>query len=249
MGNLWQNTSTLIGSLAVGAIALLSLPQGSLAQGTLPTCESPAANEFLVLVFTDSETTQNDVRLQVGKSLAKNHDLVVCEYGSNVLSRVGGFESLNSATKWAEYVGTATNLPLMVITPVGGETPRTSVINPPTIPTSVTTPAVDLVVETEAMSDLAALPEPPAFQPKALSGGYGIIVEYGADPAIATRLKTVLGKNVGLVVYASRGYLLAAQVPDAERVLALLELLNQNNLTAIAVPANQLVLLKEIIAP
>ena len=247
MDNLWQNISTLISSMAVGAIAVLSMPQGSFAQSTLPACEPPAAAEFLVLVFTDSEAKQNDVRLQVGKSLPKNHDLMVCEYGGNVLSRVGDFDSLTSATKWAEYVGTATSLPLMVITPVGGEMPRTSVINPPTIPASTTTLAPDLVVET--MPELAAMTEPPAFQPKALSGGYGILVDYGANPAIATQLKTVLGKDVGLVVYASRGYLLAEQTPDADRVLALLNLLNQNNLTAIAVPAEQLMLLRATVTP
>ncbi|MGB2924740.1 MAG: hypothetical protein WBB82_05530 [Limnothrix sp.] len=264
MGRFRKTLPTSFFSLTLSSLAVFSTTLVSVAQdSSLSVCQSPAANEFLVMIFTPSQSLQEEVRLQVGRTLSKNHNLLVCQHGGNVLSRVGGFESLQKARDWAEYFDGAVGLPSMVITPVtGAAIAQNTTANPADIP--------DLVVPTEmAIADnlsttskpereipVATLMEtteeiePIAFTPQALTGGgYGILVDYKANPQIVTQLKTLIQKEVGLVAYAARGYLLVEQTADSARVTALLNQLTQTGLVAIAVPTEQLILLKAAVTP
>ena len=104
MGKLWKMERSPWLSVLLGGLSALVTAQGAIAQDkNLPVCQSPDADEFLVLVFTPSQPLREEVRLQVGRTLSKDHDLVVCQYGGNVLSRIGNFESQARATQWAEY--------------------------------------------------------------------------------------------------------------------------------------------------
>ncbi len=273
MGKLWKMERSPWLSVLLGGLSALVTAQGAIAQDkNLPVCQSPDADEFLVLVFTPSQPLREEVRLQVGRTLSKDHDLVVCQYGGNVLSRIGNFESQARATQWAEYFDDAVGLPLMVITPVA--TTANTTTEPPVIPTlSEAATAPDVVVPTEDVvspevfqerlnpdrnipvgalsAELAATSETvEAYTPQALGGdGYGILVDYGVNPAIATELKALLGKDVALVTHATRGYLLAEQTADEDRLIELLNLLSQNDFTAIAIPVEEIILLKANITP
>lgn len=255
MGRFWQGISTACSWVTLGSLVTLMIPRVSEAQ-LLPTCAPPAAGEYLVLIFTTTPDAQTTVRREAGRGLSKAHGVQVCEYGGHVLSRVGGFESLDSATTWAEYVDTVVGLPLMVITPVDAATPRTTVINPMTPAPIITTPPPDIIVPTEVMPSVTIPPaiamteeQIPPFVPRSLTGGYGVLVDYGANPAIATQVKTLLGQEIGLVTYGSRGYLLVEQTTNPTRRTELLNLLSQNGLNAIAVPAEQLILLSPTTYP
>ncbi|AFY40610.1 hypothetical protein Lepto7376_4508 [[Leptolyngbya] sp. PCC 7376] len=274
MGKFWNIGRSPWLSMALGGLSALSMAPVAFAQTeNLPTCTGPNADEFLVLVFTPSEPLQEEVRLQVGRTLSQNHDLLVCQHGGNVLSRIGNFESQAKATEWAEYFDGAVGLPLMVITPVTSATNATA--QAPEIPTlseaAATPPDVIVPTETAIPSDtfrqqinpsrnipigtlsaeVAEVPEiVDPFEPKALNGsGYGVLVDYGTNPAIATDLKTLLSNDVALVSHATRGYLLAEQTADEDRLVELLNLLSQNNFAAIAVPVEQIIILKPNLIP
>ncbi|MBV5260760.1 hypothetical protein FLX56_20300 [Synechococcus moorigangaii CMS01] len=252
MGNLWKPWTQLCQVMGLGGIMAIASGTPGVAQRGLSLCQPPQNSEFLVLVFTPSQPLQTEVRRQVTQTLPANQQPLVCEYNGNVLSRVGGFTSLETATQWAENFGEAVGLPLMVITPTDADvSPDALAIAP------------DAVVETGGLATnpppiqpvAPSEPGPQAtansgrFQPQALQEGFGVIIDYGGDLAIATRLQSLLDQNIGLVVYGGRGYLLADQTEDATRVTELLARLNQNGLGAIAVPANQLILLKANINP
>ena len=270
MGKVWNMRRSPLLSVVLGGLSALSIAPKALAQPqNLPVCTSPDAGEFLVMVFTPSQPLQEEVRRQVGRTLSKDHDLLVCQYGENILSRIGGFDSQESAVQWGEYFDNAVGLPLLVITPVGNNSIAT-IDNPPEIPTlseAENTPP-DVIVPTEVAvqpdtlqsainperdipirtlsADVAEVP----FEPAALSGsGYGILVDYGTNPAIATELKSLLEKEVGLATHGTRGYLLAEQTADEARLIELLNLLSQNDFAAIAVPAEQIILLRPTLAP
>ncbi|NJN72911.1 MAG: hypothetical protein HC799_08950, partial [Limnothrix sp. RL_2_0] len=263
MGNLRKTRHfSLLALLWGSVVTVLTSPTAMAQELALPTCKSPEANEFLVLVFTPSEPLREEVKLQVGRTLPKAHDLLVCQYGGNALSRVGGFGSQQKATEWAEYFDEAVGLPSMVITPVNGSTTQ-AVTNgtPPSIPVALDNAAPpDVIVPTEVatpndfqqqlkperMIPVASITSPPAtaiaqattpptFQPQALvGGGYGVLVDYGANPQIAAQLKALTQRDVGLVVYGGRGYLLAAQAADSTQATTLLDTLNAQGLLAIA---------------
>lgn len=278
MGNLRKTRQSSLFALLWGSVVtVLTSPMAMAQESALPTCESPESNEFLVLVFTPSQPLREEVKLQVGRTLPKTHDLLVCQYGGNVLSRVGGFGSQQKATEWAEYFDEAVGLPAMVITPVDESTTPTAVTAmPPSIPVSLEDAAPpDVIVQTEVttpddfqqqlkperMIPVASISSPPTtaiaqaatqpmFQPQVLTGGgYGVLVDYGANPQIAVQLKGLTQRDVGLAVYGGRGYLLAAQATDSTQATTLLDRLNEQGLLAIAVPTNQIILLKAAVTP
>lgn len=267
MGKYWNwDKLPWVGVTLGGCASVISALPTSAQTAALPPCSPPVAQEVLVLVSTPSVPLQEEVRLQVGRTLPRTHDLIVCQYGENIFSRVGGFASLAAATDWAEYFDEAVGLPSMVITPMGTEMVADSGAIAPEIP--------EVLVQTEAPVDPAALqgqfpPEqespvatPTAapdtasattvipFTPKLLGQtGYGILVDYGANPAILPQLQTLLDHSLALVAYGGRGYLLAKQVQQDKEIAPLLDQLNQNNFLAIAVPASQVVVLKENVTP
>lgn len=268
--------------LAFGCLSIMLGTSKAMAQGDdLPVCESPDADEFLVLVFTPSPPLREEVRQQVGRTLPPTvNDLLVCQYSGNVLSRIGGFASEKQATEWAEYFEDAVGLPLMVITPVTEtavpETVNTA-IAPPEIPSladsppEVVIPTVEVETETEPItialeetlqseptlslvSQNTTFIEPKEivdpFDPQGLSGeGFGILVDYGDNPAIASEIQQLTNNPIALVTHGTRGYLLAGQVNDEARLIEFLNLLSQNNFVAIAVPLPQIILLKSNLMP
>ena len=265
--------------LALGCLSILLGTSKAMAQGEdLPICESPEADEFLVLVFTPSPPLREEVRQQVGRTLPPAvNDLLVCQYNDNVLSRIGGFSSEAKATEWAEYFENAVGLPLMVITPVTAT--ASAAIAPPTIPSLAdSTPEVVIPTETvevevkpnttavqgslqpeSAQAILSATQnttfiEPEEivdpFNPQGLSGeGFGILVDYGDNPAIASEIQPLVNDPVALVTHGTRGYLMVAQAQDETRLIELLNLFSQNDFVAIAVPLPQIILLKADLTP
>jgi hypothetical protein len=151
----------------------------------------------------------------------------------------------------------------MVITPVAEAEPMAMPVADVVVPTETTAvmdPAATLQSQLKPERDIPVTslnnslaqssPVMEAFQPRALTGkGYGVLVDYGVNPAVATQLKAFLEKDVALVVYAAHGYLLVEQTADSGRVTALLNQLNQSDFLAIAVPVDQIILLKANITP
>ncbi len=286
MGNLGINTSQLMFAMLCSGMtsSFTLLPVASVAQTSRPTCTAPEAGEFVVLIFTPSESLRNEVRSQVEETLDEEHGLDVCEYGGNILSRVGGFVSQDKATQWAEYLSDTTEMTLMVITPESQGSQSQSDMMPPSIPTLSETAqdgtVEDVVVATEERNQMDRMVEllnqesdtsvpsrsdavttiiPGAeetesdtvqpYQPQSLMGGYGVLVDYDADPSVATRLEEFLGRDIGLAVYDSRFYLFVAKTQDRQRSQKLVNRIYTKGFTVIAVPSEYIVLLTADVSP
>jgi hypothetical protein len=80
---------------------LYTLPFSIAAQAQLPTCQPPAAGEYLILALTKTKEAQT----QVSRSLpSEANKATVCEYLGEMVTRVGGFKNLEEAQKWGEYL-------------------------------------------------------------------------------------------------------------------------------------------------
>ncbi|NET30579.1 MAG: hypothetical protein F6K19_01065 [Cyanothece sp. SIO1E1] len=64
----------------------------------LPPCQPPADNEYLLLVISETEPEQARVR----DALAPNTTSTLCNYLDDVVVRIGGFTSLETANAWAQ---------------------------------------------------------------------------------------------------------------------------------------------------
>ena len=66
MGEFWKMGRSPLLSALLGSLSAFAMAQGAIAKDeNLPVCQSPDADEFLVLVFTPSQPLREEVRLQV----------------------------------------------------------------------------------------------------------------------------------------------------------------------------------------
>ncbi len=209
----------------------LSFPVVAQAPSALAACQPPAPNEYLVLIITATDRQQAQVR----RILPSSVNTVSCRYLSDTVVRVGGFSHLEAANAWAKAVHDSTGLATFVARP-----PQ-AVAQPPTgFPTVGTAPSPAIG---------AALPAGIAFNPQALGEGYAVVVHYFNRPEVATRLQQSLGRNVGLVVYGQRPYLLAIHTTDPAAAAATLRSLNGQGYLASLVDSRNVILLRDTINP
>jgi hypothetical protein len=204
-----------VGGTVGGAIALLTLPPLSLATAAeFPPCPPPAATEYLLLVRSNSETE----RSQVQNVLPANNPVMVCQYLDDTVVRAGGFNSLESANAWAQYMTEVQNLQAFVARPAdgqGGEVAETPAAETPTI----------------------------AYAPQRLTEGFTVLVDYRNQPEMALAVQQLLNQPVGVGVFQQRPYLMLAPTQDAAAAAQSLRSLNQNGFVTLMVEASQVVML------
>lgn len=119
------------------AIASLLLPSPALAQ-TLPSCPPPEAGEYLVLVMTELDEAETQLR----DTLPPNADISRCRYLEESVIRIGGFMASETANAWAQYLAD-----------IGGL--ETVVARAPRDPSGAIAPAVDPSAMAERDPDAA----------------------------------------------------------------------------------------------
>lgn len=82
-----------------------------------------------------------------------------------------------------------------------------------------------------------------AYNPQPLGAGYAVLVDYFNRPEVANQVRQVLGRDVGLVSYFSRPYLLAIYTQDQSEANALLRQLSDRGFSALVVDSSRAVLL------
>lgn len=203
-----------VGGTVGGAIALLALPPLSLAAAAeFPPCPPPAATEYLLLVRSNSETE----RSQVQEVLPANNPVMVCQYLDDTVVRAGGFNSLESANAWAQYMTEVQNLQAFVARPANGQ--GGEVATPPTETPTIT------------------------YAPQRLTDGFTVLVDYRNQPEIALNVQQLLNQPVGVGVFQQRPYLMLAPTPDAAAAAQALRSLNENGFVTLMVEASQVVML------
>lgn len=204
------------------------------AQAGYADCQPPIAGEYLLLVVSKTPESQEQVR----RTLPPNATVTVCNYLNDVVTRVGGFTTAESANAWAKYMRESIGLSAFVARP---SEPAAQVAPTPTaIPP---TPTPGKIAARSPGQDTRS------YNPQTLGGGYAVLVDYFSKPAVATQVQQLVGKDIGLAAYRQRPYLLAIHTTDQSLANSTLQALTERGFWAMVVDSRRVTLLRQSIAP
>ncbi len=202
------------------------------------TCQPPAPNEYLLLIVTRTPDSQT----QVQQLLPPNTTVGACNYLEDTVTRVGGFRTVERANAWAKYMTETTGLAAFVARPA--ELPQGSPTAATSTPSTISKPQ-----KPTAPSSTATKPNDSArYDPKPLGTGYAVLVDYQNQPEMAVKVRQILGKDVGLVAYGQRPYLLAVYTVDSTAANTALKLLSDRGLLATLVDSRRVILLRRTVS-
>jgi hypothetical protein len=246
-------TLLAVASLPFAVIAGAQIPSSppavndaSPAQPSYPSCQPPNPGEYLLLVVSKTSETQDRVK----RVLPPSATSTVCNYVDEVVTRVSGFTSVDTANAWARYLSDSIGLSAFVARPSEA------------IPEQALTPspqATTLPTQTQPAQPAAQTPKSPvqtaaassrnplAFNPKPLGIGYAVLVNYFNKPDLAPQIQQLLGKEIGLVSYGQRPYLLAIHTDDQTQANATLQKLTDRGFWAVVVDSRQVLLLRQAV--
>lgn len=81
-------------------------------QKNIPVCQAPNAGEYLLLVISPTPDNQTQLR----RALPNELKTTTCRYLKDTVTRIGGFGSLDDATRWARYVSNVVGLSAIITT-------------------------------------------------------------------------------------------------------------------------------------
>jgi hypothetical protein len=245
-----QRRSYKLFALGFWAVALGGLWAPASAQ--FPPCPPPAANEYLLLVRSDTEAE----RTRVQDLLPSNSTVMICNYLEDTVVRAGGFTNLENANAWAQYMTEVEGFQAFVARPAATAQPvdlpttdpsgdATAPIDPsaPADPTAPTDPAAVPDLSTPVPTDPVA-----AFAPQPLGEGFAVLVDYQYDPETALAIQDQVGQAVGLAVHKQRSYLLIAYSPDVEGAASTMTVLAGYGISGFIVDSQEVVMLTPAIA-
>ncbi len=223
-------------SLVVAAIASAQIPP---APPTLNTpapagyadCQPPSPGEYLLLVVSKTPDSQEQVR----RTLPSSATVTVCNYLNDVVTRVGGFTTAESADAWAKYVRESIGLSAFVARP-------SEVAAQPSPAPTQTAPAPAGIARSSSTQSAGT------FNPQALGSGYAVLVDYFSRPELATQVQQLVGKEIGLAAYRQRPYLLAVHTNDQSLANSTLQALTDRGFWAMVVDSRRVMLLRQAIA-
>jgi len=201
------------------------------------TCQPPAPSEYLLLVVTRTPDSQT----QVQQLLPPNTTVGACTYLEDTVTRVGGFRTVERANAWAKYVTETTGLAAFVARPA--ETPQASSTAGTSTPAAISKPQ-----KPTASPSTAAKPNDSSYSPKPLGLGYAVLVDYQNQPEMAVKVRQILGKDLGLVSYGQRPYLLAVYTADSNAANTALQLLSDRGFWATLVDSRRVILLRRTVS-
>ena len=199
---------------------LVTTPHAAIAQSNNPQCQPPNAGEYLLLVVSTTPDAQTKLR----KVLPNNTSTTVCRYFNDVVTRVSGFNTAETASSWAQYLTETVGLQAFVARPsIAGNVPQSPAItNPPSASPSNT----------------------PTYNPQPLGAGYAVLVSYFNKPELASQLQQALKKEVGLVSYGQHPYLLANYTTNQSAANSILQSLSDRGFVVMIVDSRRVTLLK-----
>lgn len=236
----------MVNRLALGLFCLGSLVmgEGAIAQAnpTLPNCQPPKAEEFLLLVL--GRTADDQARTFA--ALPAGSVATVCNYQNDIVVRVNGFNTFETANAWAQYLSTKVGVPTFVARP--GAPPVTLPPNQPPTQPPTQPPIQSPGSATPPTQPPTSIPSANLSNPQVLGPGYAVVVSYYNRPEIASQLQQTLGKPVGLVSFGQRPYLLATYTTDQNLATAILSQLSNQGYGVSLVDGRRVVLLKTEVA-
>jgi hypothetical protein len=175
-----------------------------------------------------------------------NTTVTVCSYLNDVVTRVGGFTTADTANAWAKYMRESIGLSAFVARPsevAAQPSPTPAQVSPtPTSPNPTRSPTPSPPVQ-------AARVQPTqGYNPQVLGSGYAVLVDYFSNPELATQVRQLVGKDIGLVSYRQRPYLLAVHTNDQNLANSTLQALADRGFWAMVVDSRRVTLLRRAIA-
>jgi hypothetical protein len=203
-------------------VGLAMTATSTMAQTSYPQCQPPKSDEYLLLVVSKTSETQAKVR-----SVLPHHvDATVCSYFEDVVTRVSGFSSAETANSWAQYLTQTVGLQAFVAR--SNQIPTASRPSEPAPLSSKT-------------------PDSSTYNPQPLGTGYAVLVSYFDRPELAGQVQQALSKEVGLVSYGQRPYLLAIQTTDQAIAHSTLQKLSDRGFWAMVVDSRRVTLLRSAV--
>ena len=245
------------------ATAIAPLAIVSPGKTQIPVCAPPNAGEYLLFVLSRTPDSQATVRSKLPVDVPVN----VCDYQGSPVTRLGGYRTEAAANAWAQYLSQSTGLQTIVVkpspiamptpTPTPTPTPLTStpISQAAGIPSNPNASNSSTNQANNAASNPAANPVgstgqpkiPPTYNPQGLESGYAVLVNYQNRPELATQLRQGLNKDIGLVAYGQKPYLLALHTTDAVAANSVMQLLSDRGYLTMVVDARRVILLKSAI--
>ncbi|MEH1820848.1 MAG: hypothetical protein V7L31_17515 [Nostoc sp.] len=214
---------TLPSVLGLAIAGLIGGTSSVFAQQTIPLCQPPNPGEYLLLVVSPTANNQKQLR----SALPPELKTITCKYLNETVTRVGGFNKIDDANRWARYVSNIVGLSAIITTR----------------PTTADVQAVQPQAQRQ--------PQPPqqtvSYNPQALGEGYAVLVDYYNRPELVNSVQQAVGGNVGFVSYGQRPYLLAVYTTNQSEAYNTLQKLNNGGFVASIVDSRKVILLRSTV--
>ncbi|GAX44468.1 hypothetical protein NIES4075_54870 [Tolypothrix sp. NIES-4075] len=114
--------TTLSSALVLAIASLIGGKISSVtAQKNIPVCQAPTAGEYLLLVISPTQDNQTQLR----RTLPTELKTTTCRYLNDTVTRIGGFNKIDDANRWARYVNSIVGLSAIITTrPGDAQQPR-----------------------------------------------------------------------------------------------------------------------------
>lgn len=212
--------TTLSSALVLAIASLIGGKISSVtAQKNIPVCTAPTAGEYLLLVISPTQDNQTQLR----RALPTELKTTTCRYLNDTVTRIGGFNKIDDANRWARYVNSIVGLSAIITTR-------------PTATTTTTTTNVQQP-RSQAVS----------YNPQSLGTGFAVLVDYFNRPELATQLQQIVEGDIGFVSYGQRPYLLAVYTTNQKEAYNTLQKLNERGFSTYLVDSRKVLLLRSVV--
>jgi hypothetical protein len=232
----------ILGSALLATAGLSGDIDAAVAQSSYPNCQPPNPGEYVVLVVSKTPQTQELVR----QTLPRNTSTTLCQHSDNVVTRIGGFTAAQAARDWMQYLNDIVGLQASVIEPpvvVEATAVPSAGENVPTR-TQATGETQTVVSQATGETQTVVSEKLPAYNPQQLGTGYAVLVDYFNRPEIAQQVQQMVGKEVGLVSFGQRPYLLVLHTTNESNATNTFQMLNQRGFVALVVDGQKVTLLR-----
>jgi len=119
-------SSTFASALVLAIAGLIGNISSVTAQKNIPVCQPPTAGEYLLLVISPTQDNQTQLRRTLPTELKTS----TCRYLNDTVTRIGGFNKIDDANRWARYVNSIVGLSAIITTrPTNGQQPRSQAVS------------------------------------------------------------------------------------------------------------------------
>jgi hypothetical protein len=125
MSQMMRRFTSLSSAVVLAIASLIAVKITSVtAQKNIPVCQPPTAGEYLLLVVSPTQDNQTQLR----RTLPTEIKTTTCRYLNDTVTRIGGFNKIDDANRWARYVNGIVGLSAIITTrPVDAQQPRPQV--------------------------------------------------------------------------------------------------------------------------